>query len=71
MHLSHYLDGSDLIRCCVIGAGGFGRSFVVHARHLTSIDTRIVLDLDPALAASALTDAGIEPGRIRHCRTPA
>ncbi|MDF3919303.1 flagellar biosynthesis protein FlgA [Salinicola salarius] len=71
MHLSHYLDGDDPIRCCVIGAGGFGRSFVVHARHLTSIDTRIVLDLDPALAASALTDAGIEPGRIRHCRTPA
>lgn len=71
MHLSHYLDGGDPIRCCVIGAGGFGRSFVVHARHLATVDARIVLDLDPDLAAKALTDAGIEPRLIRHCRTPA
>lgn len=71
MHLSHYLGGEDPIHCCVIGSGGFGRSFILQACHLATIDVRVVLDLDPALAAKALNDAGIEVRRIRHCRTPA
>ncbi|KAA0016819.1 flagellar biosynthesis protein FlgA [Salinicola corii] len=71
MHLSHYLDGDAPIRCCVIGSGGFGRSFILHARHLAAVEARVVIDLDPALAAKALVDAGIESARIRHCRTPA
>lgn len=73
MNLHHYLDSStsDPVHICVIGAGGFGRSFILQGQRIPALDIRIAVDIDAEAAARAFIEAGIDEGNIRICRSPA
>lgn len=68
---SHYRDARRAIQTCVVGTGGFGRSFLAHARLMPLVDCRIAIDLDLDTALAGLAAAGIEPAATAACRTPA
>ena len=59
------------VEACVIGAGGFGRSFLAQALKVPLMNARVALDRQAEPVAQVLAELGVPPDRIRICRTPA
>ncbi|TCK30261.1 putative homoserine dehydrogenase-like protein [Ancylobacter aquaticus] len=59
------------VETCVVGTGGFGRSFLAQGLRVPRMRCRVAVDRDAAVAASALASVGIDPARIHVCSTPA
>jgi predicted homoserine dehydrogenase-like protein len=57
------------VECCIVGTGGFGRSFLAQTKRVKRISTRIAVDLDAETAAKALRSVGIAAGEIAVCVT--
>jgi len=57
------------VETCVIGSGGFGRSFLAQAQRTKLMRARIAVDVDAKIAADALASIGIERRRIVICAT--
>ncbi|WP_271898404.1 NAD(P)H-dependent oxidoreductase [Candidatus Phyllobacterium onerii] len=55
------------IGMCIVGTGGFGRSFMAQSRHIALLDLRIAVDVDSATAAAAMKSAGFEA--VAECRS--
>ncbi len=66
---SYFSKAERAVETCVIGAGGFGHSFLAQAQHVPLMNAHIAVDLDSAVAARALRDAGADAKRIRICTT--
>ena len=66
---SYFCKADRAVETCVIGAGGFGHSFLAQAQHVPLMNARIAVDLDSAVAAQALRDTGADAKRIRICTT--
>lgn len=67
-HLRYFRDrGSRVVECAIIGTGGFGRSFLSQARHVTGLACRVAVDRETAIAARALASVGTAPDRIAEC----
>ncbi|MCK0207343.1 flagellar biosynthesis protein FlgA [Starkeya koreensis] len=58
------------VETCVIGTGGFGRSFLAQGLRVPLMRCRVAVDREAAIAAEALASVGIEPSRIHVCTTP-
>jgi len=70
MNLHTYFAKAERpVDCCVIGTGGFGQTFLSQARRVALMQARIAVDIDADIAARAIAGAGVEPRRIRTCRT--
>lgn len=73
MNYHSYFAGRDtrLVECAIIGTGGFGRSFLSHARHVKGLRCRVAVDREPAIAAQALRAIGIAADSIAECQDAA
>jgi predicted homoserine dehydrogenase-like protein len=66
-----YGRASRPVETCVVGTGGFGRSFLSQARHIPLVNCRVAVDVDAATAAAGLAAAGFGPASIARCDTAA
>lgn len=57
------------VECCIVGTGGFGRSFIAQSLKTPLISTRVAVDLKADTAADVLRGLGIEPAKIALCAT--
>lgn len=72
MNLHHYLAPTGApVETCMIGSGGFGRSFIVQGQRVPAMSVRVAVDLDTAAAARAFEAGGVDAARIRLCHSPA
>lgn len=70
-HLHRYAGVTQPIEVCVVGSGGFGRSFLAQSTRVRSVSTRVAVDLTPAIAAEAFAAIGVAADRVAQCHTPA
>lgn len=68
---AHYAGIAQPIETCLVGSGGFGRSYLVQAKRIRQVNARIAVDISPAAAGKAFAAAGVAPGEIALCETPA
>lgn len=59
-------DGRS-VSACIIGTGGFGRSFLSQGLRVPLMNVRIGVDVDAQTAAAAMRDVGIADADIRIC----
>lgn len=59
------------IETCVVGSGGFGRSFLAQALRIPLINARVAIDREAGIAADALRSIGLDESQIAVCDTPA
>jgi len=56
-----------LVESCVIGTGGFGRSFLAQGHKVPGLSVRVGVDVTPEIAAEAMRVVGIPEAQIRIC----
>jgi predicted homoserine dehydrogenase-like protein len=69
-HETHYAGARRPVETCVVGSGGFGRSFLAQALRIPLINARVAVDRDAGIAATALRAIGLDESRIALCETP-
>lgn len=68
MNLHRYFRGvTQPVQTCVVGVGGFGRSFLAQGLRVPLMQARIGIDLDPQAVAEVFASLGVERARIRVC----
>ncbi|MEK1889827.1 MAG: flagellar biosynthesis protein FlgA [Phyllobacterium sp.] len=71
MNYHDYFAGAATpVEACIVGTGGFGRSFLAQGRRVPLLNVRIAVDLTSASAAAALGSVGA-PKRITQCNSAA
>jgi len=68
--LQHYNLSSRAAETCVVGSGGFGRSFLSQCLDNPRVNCRVAVDLEPSIAEAAMCAVGIAPEQIARCETP-
>ncbi|WP_283195310.1 flagellar biosynthesis protein FlgA [Rhizobium sp. AN80A] len=66
---SHFGTQAEPVECCIVGTGGFGRSFLAQSLKTPLISTRVAVDLKAETAADVLRGLGIDAARIAVCVT--
>lgn len=61
--------GAEVVETCLVGTGGFGRSFYSQSRNIPLINCRILIDLDTASAVAVLRDLGVAENNFALCKT--
>lgn len=59
------------VQTCIVGTGGFGRSFLAQGRRVPLMQTRVAVDVTAEIAAASMRSAGIAPADIRLCDSAA
>lgn len=59
------------VETCLVGAGGFGRSFLAQGLKVPLMRARVAVDLRAEAVAGVLADLGVPAERIRICRSAA
>lgn len=67
---SYFPAGARTVETCVVGTGGFGRSFIAQGLHVPLMNVRIAVDVSADAAESALRAVGIAPASIAKCEGP-
>ncbi|MEO9339800.1 flagellar biosynthesis protein FlgA [Mesorhizobium sp. SB112] len=71
MNYHAYFNASDrLIETCIIGTGGFGRSFLAQGLRVPLMRARVAVDVDAQTAVQAMLAVGITREDIRVCESP-
>lgn len=65
----YYADLKQAVQTVVVGAGGFGRSFIAQGLKTPLMDVRVAVDLDAADCARVFAAVGVAPESIRICRS--
>jgi predicted homoserine dehydrogenase-like protein len=68
---AHYAGISEPVETCLVGSGGFGRSYLAQARKIPLINARIAVDISAEAAGRAFAAAGFAAREIALCNTPA
>lgn len=68
---AHYAGIREPIGTCLVGSGGFGRSYLAQARRTRLIEARIAVDMTAEAAARAFAAAGYAASDIALCETDA
>lgn len=55
------------VEACILGTGGFGRSFLAQGLHVPLMNVRVAVDVTAQVAADAIASIGIEASNIRIC----
>lgn len=71
MNYHTHFSGAHRVETCIVGTGGFGRSFLVQARRVPSMNARVAVEIDMQTAADVIASIGIDDDRIALCRTAA
>lgn len=69
-HLHRYAHTAAPIEVCVVGSGGFGRSFLAQSTRVRSVSARVAVDLTAEIAAQAWQAVGLQAEQIACCSTP-
>ncbi|MEP9367373.1 flagellar biosynthesis protein FlgA [Xanthobacter sp. VNH20] len=67
MNYHRYFPSTKAVETCIVGVGGFGRSFLAQGLHVPLMNVRIAVDLDADVVAETMREIGIPPERIRIC----
>lgn len=67
----HYAGIRQPIETCLVGSGGFGRSYLAQARKIPLVNARIAVDVTAEAAGRAFAAAGYDKHDIALCETPA
>ncbi len=67
----HYARISQPVETCLVGSGGFGRSFLAQARRIRLVNARIAVDISAEAAGRAFAAAGHDRREIALCETVA
>jgi len=68
--LTHYAGAQRPVETCVVGSGGFGRSFLAQAPRIPLVNCRVAVDREAGIAADALRSIGLSPDQFAVCETP-
>ena len=68
-HLDYYATAAAPVETCVVGSGGFGRSFLAQGLRVPLMRARIAVDVDSAIAAAGFTALGIPAAEVARCAT--
>jgi len=69
MNFHEYFAGAARpVEACIVGTGGFGRSFLAQGSRVPLMNVRIAIDIDSATAAAALKSVGAKA--VIECRSP-
>jgi predicted homoserine dehydrogenase-like protein len=69
MNYHTHFAGARCVETCIIGTGGFGRSFLIQAQRVAMMNARVAIDLDAETAANAIRSIGIADDLIARCAT--
>ena len=58
------------VQTCIVGTGGFGRSFLAQGLRVPLMRTRVAVDVSAEIAAESMRLAGIAATEISICETP-
>lgn len=64
----YFGSGGQIVEACIIGTGGFGRSFLSQGLRVPQLSVRVGVDITAETAAEAMRDVGIPDADIRICR---
>ncbi|KXF75338.1 flagellar biosynthesis protein FlgA [Paramesorhizobium deserti] len=68
MNFHDYFAGAARpVEACIVGTGGFGRSFLAQAARVPLMNVRIAVDIDSATAAAALESVGAD--KVVECHS--
>ena len=70
-HLDYYAGAQRPVETCVVGSGGFGRSFLAQGMRVPLMNARVAVDVDASIAAAGFTALGVAPTDVALCRTVA
>lgn len=66
----YFLRADRPVEACIVGTGGFGRSFIAQARHVPLMNCRAAVDLTAEAAIDAFLATGLAREQIAACDTP-
>ncbi|TNF21284.1 MAG: flagellar biosynthesis protein FlgA [Rhodobacteraceae bacterium] len=66
-YYGYFGRGDRTVECCIIGTGGFGRSFLAQGLVVPGLSVRVTVDRDAGIAAESLRSVGIAAADIRLC----
>ncbi|SDH18625.1 NAD(P)H-dependent oxidoreductase [Propionivibrio dicarboxylicus] len=70
-HLDYFASATRPVDTCVVGSGGFGRSFLAQARRVPLMRARIAVDVDATVAAAGFAALGLPADAIAVCASAA
>ena len=70
-YLDYFAGSPSPVDTCVVGSGGFGRSFLAQGMRVPLMRARIAVDVDAAIAAAGFSALGVPPKDIAICETAA
>lgn len=68
-HLEYYAGAQRPVQACIVGSGGFGRSFLAQGLRVPLMRARIAVDVETSVAAAAFRALGIPAADIASCHT--
>ena len=69
-HLDYFAPAKRPVEACVVGSGGFGRSFIAQGLRVPLMNVRVAVDIDAFVAAKSFVAVGIPAGDVAVCATP-
>jgi predicted homoserine dehydrogenase-like protein len=69
-HLDYFSSAKRPVEACIVGSGGFGRSFIAQGRYVPLMNVRVAVDIDAAVAAKGFVSVGIPAADVAVCATP-
>ncbi|MCM2295682.1 homoserine dehydrogenase [Rhodoferax sp.] len=66
-HLDYYASAKRPVETCVLGSGGFGRSFLAQGMRVPLMRARIAVDIDANIAAAAFAALGVPAADVALC----
>jgi predicted homoserine dehydrogenase-like protein len=68
-HLDYFASAERPVETCVLGSGGFGRSFLAQVLRVPLMRARIAVDMDADIAAAAFLAVGVPTTEVARCFT--
>lgn len=70
MNYHRYFDKDHKpVETCIVGTGGFGRSFLAQGLRVPLMNVRVAVDIDAERVVAAMREVGIPADQIRICAT--
>ncbi len=68
-HLDYFSPAQRPVETCVVGSGGFGRSFLAQGLRVPLMRARVAVDIDISIATAGFTDLGVPETEVAPCHT--
>ena len=68
-HLDYFASAQRPVETCVLGSGGFGRSFLAQGMRVPLMRARIAVDMEAEIAAAAFLALGVPTTEVARCFT--